>query len=56
MQTDGLNKGEGASCGAEAGLASEVPLMSALLHLEAHHSMCGFEFWKNIKGFSPSLL
>lgn len=55
MQADGINKGEGASCGAEAGLA-EVSLMSALLHLEAHQNMCGFEFWRSMKGFSPFLL
>lgn len=56
MQTDGLRKGEGAVRGAKAGLASEVPLMSALLHLEAHQNTCGFEVWKNMKGFPPFLL
>lgn len=52
----GLIKEKGASHVAEAGLVSEAPLMSVLLHLEAQQNTRGFDFWKNMKGFSPFLL
>lgn len=52
----GLIKEKGASHVAEAGLISEAPLMSVLLHLEAQQNTRGFDFWKNMKGFSPFLL